>query len=42
MLQWSLFVATEVEATALKISYASLGEQTDATKATMEAQRRRR
>lgn len=37
MLQWSLFVATEVEATALKISYASLGEQTDATKATMEA-----
>lgn len=37
MLQWSLFVATEVEATALKISSASLGEQTDETRATMAA-----
>lgn len=37
MLQWSLFVATEVEATALKISSASLGEQTDETKAVIQA-----
>lgn len=37
MMQWSLFVATEVEATALKISFASLSEQTDEVKATVEA-----
>ncbi|WP_137135417.1 glutathione S-transferase family protein [Rhizobium sp. FKY42] len=37
MMQWSLFVATEVEATALKISFASLSEQTDEVKAAIEA-----
>lgn len=35
MLQWALFAATEIEATALKISFASLGEQTDEVKATI-------
>lgn len=35
MMQWSLFAATEIETTALKISYASLGEQTDESKAVM-------
>ncbi|SIP96104.1 glutathione S-transferase [Rhizobium sp. RU35A] len=33
MLQWALFAATEIEAAALKISAASLGEQTDAVTA---------
>ena len=37
MINWSLFVATEVESTALKISFASLGEQTDEVKATVAA-----
>ncbi|WP_137132207.1 glutathione S-transferase family protein [Rhizobium sp. FY34] len=36
MMQWSLFAATEIEATALKISFASLAEQTDETKAVIE------
>ncbi|MFD1745411.1 glutathione S-transferase family protein [Rhizobium helianthi] len=37
MLQWTLFAATEIEATALKISMALLGEQTEDVKATVEA-----
>jgi glutathione S-transferase len=36
MMQWSLTAATEMEANALKISSASLGEQTDETKAVIE------
>lgn len=40
MMQWALFAATEIEATALKISFASLGEQTEETKAVMEVSAR--
>jgi glutathione S-transferase len=36
MLQWSLFAATEIEVQALKISFASMGEQTDETKGIIE------
>lgn len=36
MLQWSLFAATEIEATALKISFASLAEATDETRAVID------
>ncbi|MCO5730974.1 glutathione S-transferase family protein [Rhizobium sp. SSA_523] len=35
MLQWTLFAATEIEATALKISMAALGPETEETKATI-------
>lgn len=36
MMQWALFAATEIEANALKISFASLGEPTEEAKATIE------
>jgi glutathione S-transferase len=36
MMQWSLTAATEMEANALKVSSASLGEQTEETKAVIE------
>lgn len=36
MMQWALFAATEIEANALKISFASLGEPTEEAKATVE------
>jgi glutathione S-transferase len=36
MMQWALFAVTEIEANALKISYSSLGEPTDETKAVIE------
>lgn len=40
MLQWAFFAATEVETNALKISSASIGEQTDDVKANIEVSAR--
>jgi glutathione S-transferase len=37
MMQWALFAVTEIEANALKISYASTGEPTEEAKETIEA-----
>ncbi|WP_165214614.1 glutathione S-transferase family protein [Affinirhizobium pseudoryzae] len=37
MMQWALFAVTEIEANALKISYASAGEPTEEAKETIEA-----